>query len=182
MYKQSSRRGVHLLKTRSTPGDNMENTEVAGLVAKIAATFATSTFFGAAIYANTVEKNARLSLPTTSAMVDHFQATFPRAMGMQKKLAAISSTGSAVGWYLDTSGDKDLLLYASLLMMFNLPWTKVMIMPINHQLMDGEYPKKKGDGWVKDMLKSWDRVHFVRSMASLSAMACLGTYWVKKSL
>ena len=160
----------------------MERTEVAGLVAKISATFATSTFFGAAIYANIVEKNARLSLPSTSAMVDHFQMTFPRAMGMQKKLAAISSVGSAVGWYLDTSADKNLLLYSSLLMMFNLPWTKIMIMPINHQLMDGEYPKKKGDGWVVDMLKKWDRVHFVRSMASFTALVCLGTYWIKKSL
>ena len=118
-----------------------------------------------------------LHSPTELSKHDTGKETTPFIFGP----AAISSTGSAIGWYLDNSGDKNLLLYSSLLMMFNLPWTKLMIMPINHQLMDGEYPKKKGDGWVKDMLKSWDRVHFVRSMASFSALACLGTYWVKKS-
>ena len=92
----------------------MERTEIVGLSAKIASTFAANTFFGAAIYINAVETPARLSLASTSAMVDHFQATFPRAMGMQLKLVGISSIGSAIGYYLDTTTDRKLLLYASL--------------------------------------------------------------------
>jgi len=160
----------------------MERTALVGISAKIAATFAANTFFGASIYINIVETPARLSLSGASARVEHFQATFPRAMAMQGKLAGIAGIGSAIGWYLDTTSDRQLLLSASLLMLFNIPWTKIMIMPINHQLMDGDYPKMKGDSWVTDMLKRWDRVHFVRSMSSCAAAICLGTYWIRRSL
>ena len=160
----------------------MERTEIVELSAKIASTFAANTFFGAAIYINAVETPARLSLASTSAMVDHFQATFPRAMGMQLKLVGISSIGSAIGYYLDTTTDRKLLLYASLCMLFNVPWTRFMIMPINHQLMDGDYPKKKGDSWVTDMMRRWDRFHFVRSMSSFAAVICLSRFWIRKAL
>ena len=158
----------------------MERTEIVELSAKIASTFAANTFFGAAIYINAVETPARLSLASTSAMVDHFQATFPRAMGMQLKLVGISSIGSAIGYYLDTTTDRKLLLYASLCMLFNVPWTRFMIMPINHQLMDGDYPKKKGDSWVTDMMRRWDRLHFVRSMSSCAAVICLSSFWIRR--
>ena len=55
-------------------------------------------------------------------------------------------------------------------------------MPINNLLMDGEAPKKKGDRWVVEMMTRWDRVHFARTLASLTAASCLATYWIKKSL
>ena len=51
------------------------------------------------------------------------------------------------------------LCFASL-----IPWTLVMIMPINYQLMDGETPKKKGETWIKKMMNSWDRVHMFRTL------------------
>jgi len=55
-------------------------------------------------------------------------------------------------------------------------------MPINNLLMDGEAPKKKGDRWVMEMMTRWDRVHLVRTLASLTAASCLAIYWVKKTL
>ena len=152
-----------------------------GFCARIASTFATNTFFGAAIYVNIVETPARLSLTSTSAMVDHFQAHFPRARSMQGNLSRISSVCAALGWYLDKDINRNLLLSLACCMLFNLPWTMFIIMPINNQLMDGEYPKMKGESWVIDMMRRWDRVHFVRTMSSFAAMVCLTTYWIKKS-
>ena len=86
------------------------------------------------------------------------------------------------GWYLDKSADKNLLLGASCLMVLGLPWTKIVIMPLNNQLMDGDKPKKKGDKWVQDAMTKWDRLHSVRTVLSSAAAACIGVYWIKKSL
>ena len=160
---------------------NMEAPEIVGLCARIAATFATNTFFGAAIYINIVECPARLALKTAPAMVNHFQATFPRAKAMQGPLVATSAVGAAVAWYLDTDPNRFLFLSSSLMMFCILPWTKLIIMPINNQLMDGETPAKKEEAWVVDMMNKWDKVHLVRSILSGAAMCAVGTYWINKS-
>ena len=65
--------------------------DTVGFVARIIQTAATNTFFGAAFYVNMVETPARKSLKSASAVVDHFQATFPRAKNIQGKLAATTS-------------------------------------------------------------------------------------------
>jgi len=160
----------------------MDYRELGGLAARIMQTAATNTFFGAAFYINMVETPARKSLKTADAMVDHFQATFPRARQQQGSLAAIATFSGLTGWYLDQSKEKDFLLAAVISTVLVLPWTKVVIMPINNLLMDGEAPKKKGDRWVMEMMTRWDRVHLVRTLASLTAASCLAIYWVKKTL
>ena len=86
------------------------------------------------------------------------------------------------GWWLDMSEERHFLLAAVVSTALVFPWTKVAIMPINNLLMDGEAPKKKGDRWVVEMMTRWDRVHFARTLASLTAASCLATYWIKKSL
>ena len=55
-------------------------------------------------------------------------------------------------------------------------------MPLNNLLMDGEVPKKKGDAWVMEMMRKWDRVHSVRTLASFIAGSCIAAYWIKKTL
>merc|ERR1711982_303030 len=117
---------------------SMEPIQLVGLCARVASTFATNTFFGAAIYINIVECPARLEQKTSAGMVKHFQATFPRAKGMQGPLAATSAFGAALGWYLDPDPNGRLFLAASSLVFCILPWTKFVIMPINNQLMDGD--------------------------------------------
>ena len=161
---------------------NMDIKETVGLCARIASTFATNTFFGAAIYINIVECPARLEQKTADAMINHFQATFPRAKGMQGPFAATSAIGAAVAWYLDTDPTSYLFLSSSVMMFCILPWTKFVIMPINNQLMDGETPKKKGEAWVTDMMNKWDKVHFVRSVLSGAAMVTVGAYWMNKAI
>jgi len=87
-----------------------------------------------------------------------------------------------LGWYLDQSQQRDFLLAAIVSTVLVFPWTKVAIMPLNNLLMDGDVPKKKGDGWVMEMMTSWDRRHFVRTVASFTAASCLAMYWIKKTL
>ena len=83
---------------------------------------------------------------------------------------------------MDKSVDRDLLLYSTCAMVLGLPWTKLAIMPLNHQLMDGDNPKQRGDDWVQQMMTKWDRLHGVRTVLSFTAASCLGVYWIKKSL
>jgi len=159
----------------------MDNTGLVGLSARIAATFATNTYFGAVIYTNMVEVPARLELKTSSAMVNHFQASFPRAMQFAGSLAAVSIVCSGVGWYLDEDPNSYLFLTSFLLMFSLFPWTKVALMPINKQLMDGDTPAKKGDSWVVEMLNKWNMMHFVRSSISCVAMCAIGFYWINRA-
>jgi len=151
------------------------------LVSRIVSTISCNTFFGAALYVNIVETPARLAQSTAPAMVKHFQETFPRAMAMQGKLAGLTSIGSLVSWWTQDHKHGYLLLCAGVSMLFALPWTKIVIMPINHQLMDGDTPVRKGEGWVADMMKRWNRVHAVRSCCSGVAMLCLLSYWILRA-
>ena len=75
----------------------MERDKLLGLGAKVVQTVATNTFFGAALYVNIVETPARKSLKSASAVIDHFQATFPRAKNMQGPLAALATSSGLLG-------------------------------------------------------------------------------------
>jgi len=158
------------------------NMDTIGFVARIIQTAATNTFFGAAFYVNMVETPARKSLKSASAVVDHFQATFPRAKNIQGKLAATTSITGFLSWFTDNSADRYLLVAAWGCMFIMWPWTILAIKPVNDQLMDGEAPKKKGDTWVQSMMTKWDRLHGVRTTFSCVSAICLATYWIKKSL
>jgi len=165
----------------------MDGLEVVGLSARVVSTAAISTFFGGSIYINVVETPARVALANGEAIVAHFQATFPRAMGWQKKLAAISFLGGAVGCYLDTDPCRWLCLAAEGCILAGIfLQTKFFIMPVNFQLMGpdlyngSEAPRKKGSAWAVDMVNKWDRVHAVRTVASGAAMILWGTYWANK--
>ena len=75
----------------------IESPELVGLGCKVVQIATTSTFFGSAVYVNIVETPARKSLKTASAMVDHFQATFPRAKNQQATLAALGTLSGLTG-------------------------------------------------------------------------------------
>ena len=75
----------------------MEPQEAVCLGCQVIQIATTSTFFGSAFYVNIVETPARKSLKTASAMVDHFQATFPRAKNQQATLAALGTLSGLAG-------------------------------------------------------------------------------------
>jgi uncharacterized membrane protein len=37
--------------------------------------------------------------------------------------------------------------------------------------MDGDAPKKKGEGFVRDLLEKWNKLHAVRTVTSAGALA-----------
>ena len=71
--------------------------EYVGVCAKIVHTATTNMFFGAAAYVNIVETPARKSLRSADAIIDHFQASFPRAANMMKPLAAAGFLSGLLG-------------------------------------------------------------------------------------
>ena len=130
--------------------------------------------------------------------MDNFQASFPRAKLFMAPLALLASASgllgkianvlrhflcrSLLGYYFDKSGDRHLLLYSSLSMLFMFPWTAIAINPTNKVLMDGAAPAKKGEAWVQGMMTTWNRLHGVRSLVSAGASLCLGLYWYKRAV
>ena len=71
--------------------------EYVGFCAKIVHTATTNIFFGAAAYVNIVYTPARKSLRSADAVIDHFQASFPRAANMMKPLAAAGFLSGLLG-------------------------------------------------------------------------------------
>ena len=76
---------------------NMEKHELIGLGARIVQTLATNASFGAALYINIVETPAKLALPSSDAMLDHFQATFPRAKNMMRRIGMVGMISGLTG-------------------------------------------------------------------------------------
>jgi len=165
----------------------MNNVLIASLCAKVTATACNATFFGGSAYINIVETPARLSLGSGDAMVNHFQATFPLAMGLQRKLGMSAFILDLVSFATDDDPNRWLFLVAAGCHLTGIfIWTAVGIMPTNYALMGpdlnngSDEPKKKGKAWAVEMLTKWDRAHLVRTVASGTALCCLATYWLNK--
>jgi len=153
-----------------------------GPIAKIIHSGTTIFWLGASVYVFVCETPARKSLKTAEAIMDNFQASFPRAKMFMAPLALLASASGLLGYYFDKSGDRHLLLYSSLSMLFMFPWTAIAINPTNKVLMDGAAPAKKGEAWVQGMMTTWNRLHGVRSLVSAGASLCLGLYWYNRAV
>ena len=107
----------------------------------------------------------RANLPTAIGKVENFQQVFPRAKSMQGKIAGMCGIGGVAQYFLDKANSGSLyFLAAGGCMFFLWPFTLLVIMPINNQLMAGEDPKKKGDSWINKMMADWANVHLVRTI------------------
>lgn len=138
---------------------------VSGLLALLASTL----FAGAAIYITLVEHPARLECGTELAATV-FGPSYRRAALMQAGLAlAASVAGLAAGlthghwlWYLGTT-----LIFAV------VPFTFVVIMPTNKRLLDPARQAAAED--TPALLLRWGRLHAVRSLLSVMAVAAFAT-------
>jgi hypothetical protein len=138
-----------------------------GLLALVAA----SLFAGAAVYITIAEQPARLKLDDRALLVEWLPA-YQRGTLMQAPLAVIGAGLGAAAWW--TSGGWYLLLGGAL-MLTNLPWTLVVIMPVNHRLAaigpdDDPAP-------IRPLVRQWGRLHAGRSalgvLATLAYLAAL---------
>ena len=125
-----------------------------GLLALITAAL----FTGAAVYINVAEHPARLKLGDRAMLVEWLPA-YKRGTLMQAPLAVISALLGAAAWW--TSGAWPFAAGA-LLMLGNLPYTLIVIMPVNHRLeaigpVDDPTP-------ARSLINRWAGLHAGRSM------------------
>lgn len=133
------------------------------LLTSTVATACAGLFAGAAIYINAVEHPARLSCGTELA-VREFAPSYHRATVMQASLAVMGClAGSWSGWQ---RGDPWVVL-AAVLLGAVVPFTLVVILPTNEQLLDPALDRRGAK--AADLLVRWGRLHAVRS--ALSSLA-----------
>jgi hypothetical protein len=137
---------------------------VAGYLALIVCTL----FAGAAIYVNVAEQPARLSL-ADGPMLAQWQASYPRAAGMQASLAVVGGLLAIIA-YAQLGGWRWLL--AAVLILTNWPYTLVCIKPTNDTLkgIAASAPTPE----VRRLVERWGQLHAGRSALGIAAvLACL---------
>jgi hypothetical protein len=129
----------------------------------VAATLACCLFAGAAIYINVVEHPARLDCGTEVA-ARQWAPSYKRATGMQVALAVASMLAGVAQWM---SGGGSLWLLGALLIVSVIPFTLVVILPVNNKLLEAGRDKSSAE--TRHLLERWGRLHGVRSALGLAA-------------
>ena len=127
------------------------------------ATLASGLFAGAAIYINLVEHPARMRLDTPNA-VAQWAPSYARATLMQAPLAVIGLLSAVAAWWI---GAGTVWLAAGLLLGAVVPFTFLVIMPTNQQLLNPSRDRDSSE--TRALLEHWARLHAVRSVLGLTA-------------
>ncbi len=128
--------------------------------AKFLTTLCCGLFAWAAIYINLVEHPARIECGTELAAAE-FGPSYRRAAVMQGGLAATGFVCSILAWL---SGAGIWRLVGGILLGSVIPFTFVIILPINKQLLDPTMDK--GSARAQELLSHWGKLHAVRSTLS----------------
>jgi hypothetical protein len=120
-------------------------------------------FAGAAIYISLVEHPARLECGPVLAVTE-FAPSYHRAARMQASLALLGFL-SAVGTWL--IGSSAWWLVGGLVLGSNIPFTLIVIFPINGQLLSPSLDKNSPQ--ALQLLVQWGKLHRVRSLLGLMA-------------
>jgi hypothetical protein len=133
------------------------------LVAGIAAVLG-ALFTGAALYISVVDQPARLSLPPEMAAT-HWADAYRRAVPMQVGLALSSAITGIMTWF---HGEGLLWLWGGLCILAVIPFTLLVIRPVNQRLMTAA----EGDNAVTaaHLLVQWGRLHAVRTGLGMIAL------------
>jgi hypothetical protein len=127
----------------------------------------TGLFAGAALYISLVEHPARMSNTLAVALAE-FRPSFRRAAVMQASLAG-AGAAAAIGAYFLGRGISTLV--AGIVLATVVPFTLIVVMPVNLQLLDETRTAQTPDTDV--LLKKWGRLHNVRTIAGLLALVIL---------
>jgi hypothetical protein len=127
----------------------------------------TGLFAGAALYVSLVEHPARMA-NTLGVALAEFRPSYKRAAVMQATLAAAGAV-AAIGAYFLGRGVSTLV--AGIVLATVIPFTLIVIMPINRQLLDESRTARTDDTEV--LLEKWGKLHNVRTIAGLLALVIL---------
>lgn len=133
-------------------------------VAEFLTAFACSMFAGAAVYITLVEHPARMACGIEIAATE-FSPSYRRAAVMQASLAMAGFVCSVVAWL---TGANAWWLVGGLLLVSVVPFTLVVIMPINKALLDSSLDKRSVR--AAQLLSRWGQLHAVRSIMSTLAL------------
>lgn len=131
---------------------------------QVLATLCCALFSGAAVYINLVEHPARLACGTELAATQ-FVPSYRRAAIMQASLAMLGFILAVTAWL---SGANSFWLVGGVLLGLVVPFTLLVIMPTNKQLLDSDLDKKSDH--ANQLLQKWGRLHAVRSGLSFAAL------------
>lgn len=127
------------------------------------AVLSTSLFAGAAIYINLVEHPARMGCDTKTAATV-WAPSYKRATLMQASLAILGFLTGVAVWLL---GGGLMWLLGAVFIGAVVPFTFLVIMPTNHQLLVPGRDLSSSETRV--LLEKWGKLHGVRSALSLLA-------------
>lgn len=137
--------------------------------ASLASWRSSSLFAGAAIYILVAEQPARLVLEDRPLLLQ-WQQSYPRAARMQAGLAVLASLAGGFAFWRS----RDLLwLAGAALMLANLPFTLIVIAPINNELLALGAEQAGAAG--RAPIERWGWLHAVRAGLSLAAMAAFAS-------
>jgi hypothetical protein len=112
------------------------------------------------VYVNFVEQPARLSCGVELAVTE-WRPSYKRGTMMQVPLDVIGSLAALISWWFD----RDLAwLVGGLLLLLNIPFTLVVILPTNKRLESQELDLRSEEAGC--LLRRWGRLHAVRSALS----------------
>jgi Domain of unknown function (DUF1772) len=135
--------------------------ETLQLIGALAATL----FAGAALYINVAEHPARMTLDNKTAAAQ-WASSYRRATLLQAPLAIVSFLSGLAVWLLS---NQVWWLVAALLIGLVVPFTLVVVMPTNRQLLDPSRHLESPE--TRELLEKWNRLHSVRTGFSLVSAA-----------
>jgi anthrone oxygenase-like protein len=135
-------------------------------VTKILAIFCCGAFFGAALYISLVQHPAALETGIDFA-ARFFGPMYGRAAIFQASLALIGCAAAVAAWL---SGSGRLWLAAAVLIGSVVPFTLIVVKPVNDVLLGGGAVGSE----LNALLVRWGHLHWARTVASGAAFAvCL---------
>jgi uncharacterized membrane protein len=138
------------------------------MLLELLATAAAGIFAGAAVYISVVQQPALVQLGTPAA-IRFFSLMYGRAAALQASLAVLGSLAGVSAWWSDRGS---LWLLGAALLGFVVPFTLLVVMPINTRLKDPTLDSASPE--AADLLQRWSRLHALRTVtSSLSLLAFL---------